>query len=40
MRERVELASGTLTVRSSPGRGTTITAVLPLDASLAAVRVP
>jgi signal transduction histidine kinase len=40
MRERVELASGTLTVRSSPGRGTTITAVLPLDASLAAIRVP
>jgi signal transduction histidine kinase len=40
MRERVELASGTLTVRSSPGRGTTITAVLPLDSSLAAIRVP
>jgi PAS domain S-box-containing protein len=40
MRERVELASGTFTVRSSPGRGTTITAVLPLDTSFAAVRVP
>ncbi|HSL10693.1 MAG TPA: ATP-binding protein [Actinomycetota bacterium] len=40
MRERVELASGTLTVRSSPGRGTTITAVLPLDSSPAAIRVP
>ena len=35
MRERVELASGTVTVRSSPGHGTTIAAVLPLDASLA-----
>jgi PAS domain S-box-containing protein len=31
MRERVELASGTLVVRSSPGRGTSITAILPLD---------
>ena len=40
MRERVELASGTLTVRSSPERGTTITAVLPLDSSIAAIRVP
>jgi PAS domain S-box-containing protein len=39
MRERVELASGTFTVRSSPGRGTTITAVLPLDMSLAAAGV-
>jgi PAS domain S-box-containing protein len=36
MRERVELASGTMTVRSSPGHGTTITAVLPIDASLVA----
>lgn len=35
MRERVELASGTVTVRSSPGHGTTISAILPLDASLA-----
>jgi PAS domain S-box-containing protein len=36
MRERVELASGTMTVRSSPDHGTTITAVLPIDASLVA----
>ncbi|GIU97501.1 MAG: hypothetical protein KatS3mg013_1304 [Actinomycetota bacterium] len=40
MRERVELASGTFTVLSSPGRGTTITALLPLDASLPTVTVP
>lgn len=33
MRERVELASGTVTVRTSPGHGTTISAILPLDAS-------
>ncbi len=31
MRERVELASGSLVVRSSPGRGTSIIATLPLD---------
>jgi PAS domain S-box-containing protein len=31
MRERVELASGSLVVRSSPGRGTSIIAMLPLD---------
>ena len=31
MRERVELASGTFVVRSSPGRGTTILATLPVD---------
>ena len=31
MRERVELASGTFVVRSSPGRGTTIMATLPLE---------
>jgi signal transduction histidine kinase len=31
MRERVELASGSLVVRSSPGRGTSIAATLPLD---------
>jgi PAS domain S-box-containing protein len=31
MRERVELASGSLVVRSTPGRGTSIVAVLPLD---------
>jgi PAS domain S-box-containing protein len=33
MRERVELASGTFVVRSSPGRGTTIVATLPVDGS-------
>lgn len=31
MRERVELASGTFVVRSSPSRGTTILATLPLE---------
>ncbi|MGZ8580662.1 MAG: ATP-binding protein [Actinomycetota bacterium] len=31
MRERVELASGSFVVRSSPGRGTSIVASLPLD---------
>ncbi len=31
MRERIELASGTFVVRSSPGAGTTIVATLPLD---------
>ena len=31
MRERVELASGTFVVRSSPRRGTTILATLPLE---------
>jgi PAS domain S-box-containing protein len=36
MRERVELASGTFTVRSSPGRGTAITALIPLDAEILA----
>ncbi len=33
MRERVELASGTFVVRSSPGRGTAIMATLPVDDS-------
>ncbi len=33
MRERVELASGTFVVRSSPGRGTHITATLPLEST-------
>jgi PAS domain S-box-containing protein len=33
MRERVELASGTFAVRSSPGRGTAIVATMPLDVS-------
>ena len=36
MRERVELASGTFNLRSSPGRGTVITALIPLDESLLA----
>jgi len=31
MRERAELAGGTLTVKSEPGRGTTIVATLPFD---------
>ncbi|MBI3648331.1 MAG: PAS domain S-box protein [Actinobacteria bacterium] len=31
MRERVELASGTFLVHSTPGKGTTILAALPLD---------
>jgi signal transduction histidine kinase len=31
MRERVELANGTFLVHSTPGRGTTILATLPLD---------
>ena len=31
MRERVELASGTFVVRSSPGRGTHIMATLPIE---------
>lgn len=35
MRERVELASGSFVVRSSPSRGTTIMATLPLDATAA-----
>jgi signal transduction histidine kinase len=34
MRERVELASGTFSLRSSPGRGTVVTAMIPLDAAL------
>ena len=33
MRERVELASGTFTVRSTPGRGTSIVATLPSTSS-------
>jgi PAS domain S-box-containing protein len=31
MRERAELAGGTLTVRSNPGSGTTVTATLPFE---------
>jgi PAS domain S-box-containing protein len=31
MRERVELANGTFVIRSSPGRGTSIVATLPVD---------
>lgn len=34
MRERVELASGTFAVRSMGGRGTTVMATIPLDATL------
>lgn len=34
MRERVELASGTFTVRSSADRGTVVAATLPLDPTL------
>jgi len=37
MRERVELASGTFVVRSTPGKGTTIVATLPID-SIATTR--
>ncbi len=33
MRERVELASGTFLIRSSPGRGTQIQASLPVAAA-------
>jgi signal transduction histidine kinase len=36
MRERVELASGTFNMRSTPGRGTAITALIPLDAEILA----
>jgi signal transduction histidine kinase len=39
MRERVELASGTFTLRSTPGRGTVVTALIPLDEALVAVPV-
>jgi PAS domain S-box-containing protein len=35
MRERVELASGTFAVRSTPGRGTAVMASIPLDLALA-----
>lgn len=33
MRERAELLDGTLTIKSDPGRGTTITVVIPVDDS-------
>jgi signal transduction histidine kinase len=33
MRERTELANGSLLVRSTPGAGTTIVATLPIDVS-------
>jgi PAS domain S-box-containing protein len=39
MRERVELASGTFAVRSTPGRGTAVMATIPLDAALTPVTV-
>jgi signal transduction histidine kinase len=31
MRERVELANGTFMVHSTPGKGTTVRATLPLE---------
>jgi PAS domain S-box-containing protein len=34
MRERVELASGTFTIRSTPGRGTALMVSIPLDVAL------
>ena len=34
MRERVELANGTFVIRSTPGRGTSIVATLPVDATV------
>ncbi len=34
MRERVELASGTFAIRSTPGRGTAVMASIPLDAGM------
>ena len=37
MRERVELASGTFNLRSTPGRGTVVTAIIPLDDELLVV---
>jgi len=37
MRERAELAGGTLTVKSSRGEGTTIMAALPFDVLAAPV---
>jgi PAS domain S-box-containing protein len=41
MRERVELANGTFVIRSTPGRGTSIAATLPVDAPAGArVSVP
>jgi PAS domain S-box-containing protein len=36
MRERVELASGTFNLRSTPGRGTAVSALIPLDAEVLA----
>ena len=40
MRERVELASGTFAVRSTPGRGTAVMATIPLDVALVPLGVP
>ncbi|MEP6758976.1 MAG: PAS domain-containing sensor histidine kinase [Actinomycetota bacterium] len=37
MRERVELASGTFNLRSTPGRGTVVTALIPVDEPVLAV---
>lgn len=40
MRERVELASGSFAVRSTPGRGTAVMATVPLDSVAVTVTVP
>ena len=40
MRERVELASGSFAVRSTPGRGTAVMATIPLDSVAVTVTVP
>ncbi len=37
MRERVELAGGTFTILSNPGRGTSVIAALPVDVALVGV---
>jgi signal transduction histidine kinase len=36
MRERAELAGGTMTIKSTPGSGTAIMATLPFDVLAAA----
>jgi signal transduction histidine kinase len=40
MKERVELASGTFAVRSTPGRGTAVMATIPLDLALVTTAQP
>jgi PAS domain S-box-containing protein len=37
MKERVELANGTFTILSNPGRGTTVIATLPLDVAMVGI---